>query len=106
MTDLTGALIEVREVLHELILVTGADNAFGEVEALAKLDAILAAVPEKLGAGIKNAVKPNYGVHAECPKCRHKFIQDNGEWLLWCGMESHAQALIDTAALLQQITQE
>lgn len=52
---------------------------------------------DKLTTALMNAVKPSYGVHADCPECRHKFVQDNGEWLLWCGMEDHAQVILDAA---------
>lgn len=45
---------------------------------------------------LKNAVKPVYDLHVMCPKCG-PITTDNGEWLLWCGSEEQAQALLDAA---------
>ncbi len=50
-----------------------------------------------LKTALMNATYPSYGVHADCPKCGEKFVQDVREWFLLCGNFEHAKAILDAA---------
>lgn len=52
---------------------------------------------EGLEAALMNAVSPAYKFHAHCPDCQVEFETDNGEWLIWCGTEQHANAILEAA---------
>jgi len=58
---------------------------------------------EKLATALMNATKPDYELHITCPHCHKQGTTDNGEWLLWCGSEEHAQVMLDASrAYLEQ----
>ena len=74
--------------------------------ALSLIQAIRDEIPEGLDNGLRNAIKPSYDIHITCPNCDKEGTINNGEWLLWCGHEKSAQALLDTAKLLNKIKGE
>lgn len=65
-------------------------------EAHEELKAYIDGIAPNIEATVRNAVKPSYNIHTECPECGEDITCDNGEWLLWCGNEAHAQTLIDS----------
>ena len=107
MDELKGALHRIRE---KAVMMAKSDTypvfvlKQAGLEALSDIDLILKAVPD-LKAALRNAVKPNYDIHVLCPSCDKQVTTDNGEWLLWCGEEKHAQALLDAAQLLANIVE-
>jgi len=50
-----------------------------------------------LETALKNARKPSYDLHILCPKCGKESTTNNGEWLIWCGKEEHAKAILKAA---------
>lgn len=50
-----------------------------------------------LEAALKNAVRPEYDFYAKCSHCGKESLTDNGEWLIWCGEEEHAKAILQAA---------
>lgn len=52
---------------------------------------------EHLETALKNAVSPSYDIHTTCEHCGKEGKSNNGEWLIWCGPEKHAKAVLKAA---------
>ena len=52
---------------------------------------------EGLREALENVCEPQKNVSLQCPECQKDIETHNGEWFLWCGDKSHADALINAA---------
>lgn len=65
--------------------------------------AALAYFRARIDSALRIAVKPEYDIHVRCPACSKEVTVDNGEWILWCGEEEGAQALLAAARILSRL---
>lgn len=100
--DHKGTLIEVLDFLGRVHFEDDPDLPEG---LRTRLNALIKAVPD-LEATLRNCVKPSFEFHATCRACGKETQTDNGEWLIWCGLKTSAQNLIDMTTLIRDAVTE